>query len=61
MNEKKSPFDIPKTSSFSKELEDYQRRSRSQSKVVSNQRRKGIEPMQLHLAGSGKLSPKDRA
>lgn len=62
MNEKKSAFDIPKASSFSKELEEYQRRSRSQSRVVSNQRKKGIEPMgSINLANSGKLSPKERA
>ena len=61
MNDKKSAFDIPKTSSFSKELETYSRRGRLQSKVVSNQRKKGVEPMQLHLAGSGKLKPQERA
>lgn len=62
MEKKSSGFDIPEKSSFSKELEDYQRRSRSQSRVVSNQRKKGIEPMgSLNLPNTGKLSPKERA
>ena len=60
MNQK-SAFDIPEKSSFSAELEDYARRSKSQTKVVSNQRKRGVEPMQLHLKNSGKLSPKERA
>ena len=61
MNEKKSPFDIPKSSSFSKELQESARRSHLQSKVVTKQRKKGVEPMKLHLANSGTLDPKDRA
>lgn len=61
MNQKNA-FDIPKKSSFSAELEDYARRSKSQTKVVSNQRRKGIEPMgAMNLPNSGKLSPEERA
>jgi hypothetical protein len=60
MNQKNA-FDIPKKSSFSAELETYARRSKTQTKVVSKQRKNGIEPMKLHLTNSGKLNPKDRA
>lgn len=60
--EQRNAFDIPKSSSFSAELQDYARRSNVQSRVVSNQRRKGIEPMgAMNLPNSGKLSPKERA
>lgn len=61
MTEKKSAFDIPKSSSFAKELQENVRRSRAQTNTVSKLRKQGFEPMALRLGGSGKLNPKDRA
>lgn len=62
-NEKpvENAFTIKGKSSFAQELQENARRSQSQSRHVTKQRKKGIEPMRLHLANSGTMQPKDRA
>mgnify|MGYP001418029202 CR=1 FL=1 len=61
MSKTPNAFDIPKTSSWARELEENNRRSRAQSKHVDRERKKGREPMRLHLANSGTMKPEDRA
>ena len=62
MSKTPNAFDIPKSSSWAKELAANDLKSKRQTQHVRRERLQGREPMgSMNLPNSGTLGPKDRA